>query len=164
MASSWRTLLQPTRLWTLLKDTFAAWSNDKVPRHGAALAYYTVFSLVPLLIVIIGMIGLIFGQEAAQGYILKQLANLVGPQSAEAIKEMIQRANQPKSGIVATVVAGATLLFGASGVFGQLQDSLNAIWGVEPKEGRGMWGMLKDRFVSFAAYSARGSYCWYPSS
>jgi membrane protein len=139
-----------------IQDTFAAWSHDKVPRHGAALAYYTVLSLVPLPVVIIAMIGLIFGQEAAQGYIVQQLANLVGPQSAEAIKEMIQRANQPKTGIVATAVAGATLLLGASGVFGQLQDSLNAIWGVQPKEGRGIWGMLKDRFVSFAALLGTG--------
>jgi membrane protein len=99
-----------------------------------------VLSLVPLLVVIIAMIGLIFGQEAAQGYIVQQLANLVGPQSAEAIKEMIQRANQPKTGIVATTVAGVTLLLGASGVFGQLQDSLNAIWGVQPNEGRGSGG------------------------
>jgi membrane protein len=97
------------------------------------------------------MIGLIFGQEAAQGHILEQIANLVGPQSAAAIKDMIQRANQPTSGIVATAVAVATLLFGASGVFGQLQDSLNTIWGVEPKEGRGIWGYVKDRFLSFAA-------------
>jgi membrane protein len=156
MTSPWRTLFQPARLWALLKDTFTAWTNDKVPRHGAALAYYTVLSLVPLLVVIIAMIGLIFGQEAAQGYIVQQLANLVGPQSAEAIKEMIHRANQPKTGMVATVVAGATLLFGASGVFGQLQDSLNAIWGVQPKEGRGIWGMLKDRFVSFAALLGTG--------
>ena len=86
------------------------------------------------------MIGLIFGQEAAQGYIVEQIAALVGPQSAAAIKDMIQRANQPTTGIVATVVATATLLLGASGVFGKLQDSLNSIWGVQPKEGRGIWG------------------------
>jgi membrane protein len=156
MTSSWVAQFQPARLWDLLKDTFTAWSNDKVPRHGAALAYYTVFSLVPLLVVIIGMIGLIFGQEEAQGYVVQQLATLVGPQSAAAIKDMIQRANQPTSGIVATVVAVATLLFGASGVFGQLQDSLNAIWGVEPKEGRGIWGYVKDRFLSFAALLGTG--------
>jgi membrane protein len=95
MLQSRETLLQPTQLWKFLKDTFAAWSRDKVPRHGAALAYYTVLSLVPLLVVIIAMIGLIFGREAAQGYILEQIGSLVGPQSAEAIKEMIQRASHP---------------------------------------------------------------------
>ena len=149
-------LMEPARVWRLFVQTFGAWSSDKVPRHGAALAYYTVLSLVPLLVVIIGMIGLIFGQEAAQGYIVEQIAALVGPQSAAAIKDMIQRANQPTTGIVATVVATATLLLGASGVFGQLQDSLNSIWGVQPKEGRGIWGLIKDRFISFARLARNG--------
>ena len=144
-------LLQPAMIWSLLRQTFSAWGNDKVPRHGAALAYYTVLSIVPLLIVIIALIGLVFGKEAAQGYILDQIANLVGPQSAEAIKDMIHRADQPTTGVVATLLAGGTLLLGASGVFGQLQDSLNTIWGVESKEGRGIWGLIKDRFISFAA-------------
>ena len=138
MPPTWKILLRPAELWTLLKDTFAAWGRDKVPRHGAALAYYTVLSLVPLLVVIIAMIGLIFGREAAQGYIVEQIGSLVGPQSAQAIKEMIQRASEPSSGIVATLVAGVTLLAGASGVFAQLQDSLNSLWGVAPKEGRGI--------------------------
>lgn len=151
MPKSWKTLLQPREMWKILQDTFSAWGNDKVPRHGAALAYYTVLSLVPLLVVIIAVIGLVFGQEAAQGHIIDQIASLVGPQSAEAIKEMIQRAGQPATGILATVTATVTLLFGASGVFGQLQDSLNAIWGVEPKPGRGIWGLIRDRFISLAA-------------
>ncbi len=156
MPQSWKALLQPAQLWKLLKDTFTAWSNDKVPRHGAALAYYTVLSLVPLLVVIIAMIGLIFGREAAQGHILEQIAALVGPQSANAIKEMIQRASQPSTGIVATVIATATLLLGASGVFAQLQDSLNSIWGVQSKEGRGIWGLIRDRFMSVGALLGTG--------
>jgi hypothetical protein len=117
MPKSWKSVLQPAQLWKLLKDTFGAWSHDKVPRHGAALAYYTVLSLVPLLVVIIAMIGLIFGRDAAQGYILDQMGSLVGPQSAEGIKEMIQRASQPSTGVVATLIATVTLLAGASGVF-----------------------------------------------
>ncbi len=156
MSPSWSAFFKPARLWNLFKQTFSSWSKDKVPRHGAALAYYTVLSLVPLLVVIIGMIGLIFGQEAARGYVVEQIGALVGPQSAAAIKDMIQRANQPTTGIVATVVATATLLLGASGVFGQLQDSLNTIWGVQPKEGRGIWGLIKDRFISFAALLGTG--------
>ena len=72
MPHSWKALLQPARFWELFKNTFTAWSDDKVPRHGAALAYYTVLSLVPLLVVIIAMIGVIFGREAAQGYILER--------------------------------------------------------------------------------------------
>ena len=142
-------------LWDLLKQTAAQWSQDKIPRHGAALAYYTVFSIVPLLVIIIAMIGLVFGQDAAQSYILQQLGSLLGEQSTAAIKDMIQRASQPSTGVTATLVAFATLLFGASGLFGQLQDSLNSIWGVEPKA-RGMWGIIQDRFFSFIAVVGTG--------
>ena len=156
MPQSWKTMLQPAQLWKLFKDTFTAWNNDKVPRHGAALAYYTVLSLVPLLVVIITMIGFIFDREVGQGYILGQIGSLVGPQSAEAIKEMIQRASEPSTGIIATVLATGTLLLGASGVFAQLQDSLNSIWGVKPKEGRGLWGLIRDRFLSVAALLGTG--------
>jgi membrane protein len=156
MTPSWKSLLQPAQLWKILKDTFTEWGKDKVPRHGAALAYYTVLSLVPLLVVIIAIIGLIFGREVGQGYIVEQIAGLVGQQSAEAIKEMIQRASEPSTGIVATVLAGGTLLLGASAVFAQLQDSLNSIWGVEPKEGRGLWGLIRDRFLSVAALLGTG--------
>ncbi len=156
MPHSWKALLQPARFWELFKNTFTAWSDDKVPRHGAALAYYTVLSLVPLLVVIIAMIGVIFGREAAQGYILEQIGSLVGPQSEAAIKEMIQRASEPSTGIFAAAVAGVTLLVGASGVFAQLQDSLNSIWGVKAKEGRGLWGLIRDRFFSVAALLGTG--------
>ena len=154
--NSWSALIRPAALWGLLKQTFTEWSNDKVPRLGAALAYYTVFAIVPLLIIIIAIIGLVYGQEAAQSYILDQIAGLVGEQSANAIRDMIHRANQPSTGIVATVVAVVTLLFGASGLFGQLQDALNTIWGVEPKPGRGIWGLIKDRFLSFMAVLGTG--------
>lgn len=129
---SWSSLIRPSALWGMLKQTFTDWSNDKVPRLGAALAYYTIFAMVPLLVIIIAIIGLVFGQEAAQGYIIEQIAGLVGEQSANAIKDMIERANQPSTGVVATVVAVVTLLFGASGLFGQLQDALNSIWESSP--------------------------------
>lgn len=156
MSQSRTMRLPPAQLWNLLKDTVRAWSDDKVPRHGAALAYYTVLSLVPLLVVIIAMIGFFFGHELVQSYLLKQIGSLVGPQSAEAIQGMIQRASEPSTGIVATVLATGTLLLGASGVFAQLQDSLNSIWGVKPKEGRGLWSLIRDRFLSFAATLGTG--------
>ncbi len=142
-------------MWDLLKETAAQWSRDKIPRHGAALAYYTVFSIVPLLIIIIAMIGLVFGQEAAQSYILQELENLLGQQSTAAIKDMLQRASQPATGIVASVTALATLLIGASGLFGQLQDSLNSIWEVEPTT-QGVWAIIRDRFLSFLAVFGTG--------
>jgi len=156
MSRTWKTLLQPQSFWKLFQAAFNAWNNDKIPRHGAALAYYTVLSLVPLLIVMISLIGLIFGREAAQKHILDQTTNLMGPQSADAIRQMIEHASQPSTGTIAMVVGVATLLVGASGVFAQLQDSLNTIWGVEPKEGRGLWGIIRDRFMSVSAVLGTG--------
>ena len=156
MDTRWSDTFKPRALWHLLKEAAADWSHDRAPRLGAALAYYTVFSLVPFLVVVIAVIGLVFGQDAAQSAILGQISTLVGEQSAAAIKEMIQRADQPSTGLFATALAIATLLLGASGVFGQLQDALNTVWGVEPKEGRGVWGFIKDRFLSFVAVLGTG--------
>ena len=138
-------------LWHLFKTTASKWSDDKAPRLGAALAYYTVFSLAPLLVIVIGIAGLIFGDKAAEGAIVEQISGLVGEQSAEAIQTMLANARTPSTGGLATVFGIVTLLIGASGLFGQLQDALNTIWGVEPKPGRGVLGMIKDRFVSFVA-------------
>lgn len=156
MGNNWSDAFGPRTLWHLIKEAAADWSHDRAPRLGAALAYYTVFSLVPFLVVVIALIGLVLGQEAAQSAILSHIATMVGDQSAAAIKDMIRRADQPSTGLVATVLAVVTLLFGASGVFGQLQDALNTVWGVEPKEGRGVWGFIKDRFLSFVAVLGTG--------
>jgi membrane protein len=156
MDGTWSDAFKPRAAWQLLKEAFADWSRDRAPRLGAALAYYTVFSLVPFLVVVIALIGLVFGQQAAESAILEQIADLVGQQSAAAIKDMIQRADEPSTGAVATIIAVVTLLLGASGVFGQLQDALNTVWGVEPKEGRGLWGFIKDRFLSFVAVVGTG--------
>ncbi|MHB0856748.1 MAG: YihY/virulence factor BrkB family protein [Anaerolineae bacterium] len=134
---------------TLAKDSFKEWSEDKASRLAAALAYYTVFSLAPLLVIAIAVAGFVFGEEAARGEIVAQISGLVGPDAAELIEGMVQRAAEPSSGILATIIGVATLLLGASGVFGQLHDSLNTIWDVEPKPGRGIWGTIKDRFLSF---------------
>jgi membrane protein len=142
--------------WTLLKDTFQKWSTDKAPRLGAALSYYTVFSLVPLLVLTIAIAGLVFGKEAAQQAMMGQIESLVGPQSAAAIQQMLEIAQKPSSGALASLIAIGTLLLGASGVFAQLQDALNTVWGVEPKTGRGIWGIIKDRFFSFMAVLGTG--------
>lgn len=137
--------------WQLLQETFKAWQNDKVPLWAAALAYYTAFSLAPLLVIAIAIAGAVFGEEAARGEVVGQIQGLVGKQGAEAIQAMLQNTQQPGSGgVVATVVGIAALLLGASGVFGQLQDAMNAIWGVQPKPGRGVRFMLQNRFMSFA--------------
>ncbi|HYN87506.1 MAG TPA: YihY/virulence factor BrkB family protein [Ardenticatenaceae bacterium] len=135
-------------VWELLKETFTDWSEDKASRLAAALAYYTIFALSPLLIIVIGIASVFLGEEAARGQIVGQIGGLVGEESGEAIQEMIA-ARQESTGLAATVIGIVTLILGASGVFGQLQDALNTIWEVAPKPGRGILGMVKDRFISF---------------
>jgi membrane protein len=134
-----------------MKGAFVSWSEDKAPRLGAALAYYAAFSIAPLLVIAIAVAGLVFGEEAAQGQIVSQVRGLIGDEGAAALQSMIEKAGRrPDAGIAATLIGIGTLLFGASGVFGELQDSLNTIWGVKPRPGRGLFGLLKDRFLSFA--------------
>ncbi|MEO7860614.1 MAG: YihY/virulence factor BrkB family protein, partial [Nitrospirales bacterium] len=145
-----------TTWWPLLKSTYAKWNEDHAQGLGAALAYYTVFSLAPLLMMVIAIAGLVFGQEAAQGQIIGQIQGLVGEDSAKAIQSMIEEARKPAAGILATVIATVMLLFGATGVFAQLQESLNIIWRVEQKPGEGLWKMLKDRFLSLMAVLGTG--------
>jgi len=130
--------------------------EDKVPRLGAALAFYSVLSIAPLVLISLAVAGYVFGREAAQGELIGQLRGLVGPQGAKAIEAMIASASEPKGGIIATLTGIATLLFGASGVFGQLQDAMNTIWEVQPKPGRGVLGVIKDRFLSFAMVLGTG--------
>jgi membrane protein len=142
--------MNPKEAFSLLKTTLFEWLDDQAPMLGAALAYYTVFSLAPLLIITIAIAGLVFGAEAAQGQIFDQLRGLLGDASGKAMEEIVQSASaEPKTGVVATVIGIVTLLFGASGVFGQLQASLNIIWGVQPKPGRGILGIIRDRILSF---------------
>lgn len=139
------------RQWRdLLVQTARDWSEDKVPRLGAALAFYTALSMAPLLVISLRVAAIFFGDEAAAGEIERQGQAMIGKQGAEALQAMIENAHQEDSGTVATVLGVVTLLFGASGVFGQLQDSLNTIWEVQPKPGRGVWGFIRDRFLSFA--------------
>ena len=135
--------------WILLRNSFIEWLEDKAPRLGAALAYYTAFSLSPLLVIVIAIAGLVFGKEAAEGQIIAQMQGLVGQDGAQAIAGMVQNARKPSSGIIATVVGLATLLIGATGVFGELRDALNTIWEVQPRPGRGLTGLIKGRFLSF---------------
>ncbi len=134
----------------LLKDTFAEWQEDKAARLAAALAYYTAFSLAPLLIIVIAIAAVVFGQDAAQGEIVGQIQGLVGKEGAEAIQTMIENSRKPAEGSIATIISLVILFFGASGVFNALQDALNTIWEVAPKPGRGVTAIVKDRFPSFA--------------
>ncbi len=124
-------------IWVLLKETFSEWNADKASRLAAALAYYTIFSLAPLLIIAIAIAGAVFGEEAARGEIVGQISGLVGKEGAKFIETAIENANKPREGTIASLVGVAILLFGASGLFAQLQDALNTIWEVQPKPGRG---------------------------
>ena len=137
--------------WSLLKQTVAEWNEDRAPQLGAALAFYTALSIAPLLVLLLRIAAAIFGDDAsARLEIEHQAQSLIGAQGTEAVQAMIDSADDSKAGMVATILSLATLLFGASGVFGQLQVSLNTIWEVEPKPGRGVWGFVHDRFLSFA--------------
>jgi membrane protein len=106
--------------------------------------------------VIVGIAGLVFGEEAARGEIIRQITGLVGERSAAMIQDMLQQARHPQTGTVGSIIGVATLLLGASGVFGQLQDALNTVWGVKPKPGRGLMGILRDRFMSFVTLLGTG--------
>ncbi|MEH1930477.1 YihY/virulence factor BrkB family protein [Nostoc sp.] len=137
-------------IWKLLQETFKEWSEDKASRLAAALAYYTIFSIAPLLIIVIAIAGAVFGEEAARGQIVGQIQGLVGPDGAALIQTAIQNANKPKTGAIASIISIAVLVLGATGLFTELQDSLNTIWEVKAKPGRGIINMIRLRFLSFA--------------
>ena len=143
-------------LFALLKETFHEWGEDKVPRLGAALAYYSVFSIAPLLILVIAAAGLIFGKEAARGEVVDEIKGTVGEPVARAVEQMLAHNSGTGQTVGAVVIGVVTLLFGAAGVFGQLQDALNTVWKVTPKPGRGIWGFIHDRFLSLAMVLGTG--------
>lgn len=138
--------------WDLLRGTWAEFSNDGAMRHAAALAFYTALSLAPLLLIVISLAGMIFGEEAARGEMVGQLKGMVGQEGAEAVESMLASSRPKEGGLIAGLIGIGTLLVGATGVFAQLQDSLNVIWGVDPKRtsAGGLWGMVRDRLLSFS--------------
>jgi membrane protein len=136
----------------LFKQTFSEWLEDKAPQLGAALAYYTVFSLAPLVLVLLAIVGLIFRNDpgGAWNKITEQMSYFLDKSAVEVVQNIAQKAAQPNKSLLATIIGILLALFGASGVFGQLQDALNIIWGVKAKPGGGIWGFLRSRFLSFA--------------
>jgi membrane protein len=140
----------------LLKTTFQEWNEDKAPRLAAALAYYSAFSIGPLVVLVIGLASLIFGAQAAEGEVIDEIKGTVGASVATALQGMLAHGHESGWGIGATILGLATLLFGASGVFGQLQDALNTVWQVAPKPGRGVLGIIKDRFLSLTMVLGTG--------
>ncbi len=144
------------RIFRLLKQAYNSWSEDNCLRLSAALAYYSIFSIAPLLIIAISIAGLVFGAQAAQGQIEEQMKGYVGAQAAQAVQTMVQSAWKPSQSWTAGIIGVVTLLVGASGVFGQLKDSLNTIWHVKQKPGGGVKGFLRERFLTFGMVFAIG--------
>jgi membrane protein len=136
----------------LFKQTFSEWTEDKAPQLGAALAYYTVFSLAPLILVLLAIVGLIFQNDPAGAWkkITDHMSYFLDKSAVDVVQNIAQKASQPNKSLLATIIGVLLALFGASGVFGQLQDALNTIWGVKAKPGAGIWGFLRSRFLSFA--------------
>ncbi len=149
--------MQRKSIWQFLKTTINEWVEAEPFQLAAALSYYTLFSLAPLLLIAIGVAGFVFGREAAQNQIVETLQGMIGQDSAQTVQEMIQASNEkPKTGMLSTIIGFVALLFGAGGVVGQLQTSLNKMWEVTPKPGQGIWGFLRQRFFSFAMVLAIG--------
>jgi membrane protein len=144
------------RPWPLLRATIEGYIEDDALSRGAAIAYYTVFSLAPLLVIAIAMAGLAFGRQAVEGAVAEQLRGLLGPTGAEAVQAMVKGAGQPGAGTVATLVSVVTLLFTASGVFGELQSALNAIWRAEPPKLDTLTAFLRAKALSIGLVAATG--------
>ncbi|RYD85253.1 MAG: YihY/virulence factor BrkB family protein [Verrucomicrobiaceae bacterium] len=133
----------------LFKQTGMEWVDDKASRLSAALAYYSIFSIAPLLVIAISIAGQVLGQDAVSGQLYEELRNHVGPAAADTLQSMIKSAYRPGEGAWAAMIGFGTLLLGASGVFGQLKDALNTIWNVETKTGKGVRGFVVGKLLSF---------------
>ena len=141
-------------LLDLIRNTFREWKEDNAARLAAALAYYTTFSLAPMLVLVIAIAGLVGGREAAQTQVMGQVRDLIGVQGSDFVESMIVSASRPATGLLATLIGTVTLLFGALGAFGELQNALNTIWDVKPKPVSGILAGIKryimSRILSFA--------------
>jgi membrane protein len=149
--------MRPKQLFSLIKQSVSAWSDDRAPSMGAALSYYALFSIAPLLVIAIAIAGLVFGPDAVSGAVFAQLADLMGENGAGAIREMLAHVNRPATGGLAAVGSAVVLLVGASTVFGELQAALDAIWRapVQAKE-KGWLKLVRQRLLSFGMVLAFG--------
>ncbi|HYC12628.1 MAG TPA: YihY/virulence factor BrkB family protein [Stellaceae bacterium] len=129
-------------VWLVLRAAVAGWVADRAPSMGAAVAYYAVFSLGPMLILVIAVAGLVYGKQAAEGALFQEIAALVGQESAGAVQALLRGASNTSSGITATIIGAAILIFAATGVFGEIQGAFNVIWKVERPKRKGIWHAL----------------------
>ena len=144
------TRLTKNKVFQLLKSTVEAWVEDRALRLSAALAFYSAFSIAPLLVIALGIAGLVLGEDAVRGHLDTQLSSYVGPQAAAGMQAMVQSAAKPADSWTGAIIGFVTLLIGASGVFGQLKDALNTIWEVEPKGSSTIMIWIKERLWSFS--------------
>jgi membrane protein len=136
--------------WALLKRAVSAWSDDGAQSMGAALSYYTVFSLAPLLLIVISIAGLVFGADAARGELFGQLSELMGADAAKAVEGVLASVSRPASGVLGTTIGVVVLIVGATSVFAELQDALDRIWQAPARDKHGgMWRLLRSRLLSF---------------
>ena len=133
----------------LLRQSFSDWNDDNAPRLGAALAFYTILSISPMVILVVALVSLVFDRSRAQQHLLSQVQSLVGSDGRTAVETMLASGQKASSGIFATLIGSATLVFGASGVFGELRSALNTIWDAKPAKTSGIWGLLRERVFSF---------------
>lgn len=148
--------VQEAGWWALIRDSLKQWKGHKDARQGAALAYYSVFSLGPLIVIAVAVAGLLFGHEAVRGEVSGQLRGLLGDTGAQAIEAMLAAASKPREGILATVIGAATLVFAAIGVVVELKDALNTVWEAEPPPGKGVWGFARTYLWSVAGILGLG--------
>jgi membrane protein len=143
-------------LWPLVKRTFTEWNRHEAPRLGAALAFYTVLSLAPLVIVVLAIVSLALGESSAQAQLTGQVEQMVGADGADAVKGILERGDRPGAGLFASILGTLTLLFGASGVFGELRASLNTLWDLPAPKSSGIFNMIRERLLSFGMVLAIG--------
>lgn len=148
--------MRSRKFFSLIGAAASGWNEDNALRLSAALAYYSIFSLAPMLIIIIAVTGLIFGEAAARGRIVDQLRHLAGGRTAEAIQALVMGTSRRGASLSATIFGLAVMLFGASGAFGELKSALNTIWGVDMKPGRALATMVRQRIVSFVVVLCAG--------
>jgi membrane protein len=143
-------------LWTVVKEAAENWSSHKDSRQGAALAYYSVFSLGPVIVIAIAVAGFFFGRDAVSGQVASSIKDTLGDTGAQAVQAMLADAGRPRQGLIATLLGLGALIFAAIGVVVQLKGALNTVWEVEDTPGRGVWHFIRNYVVSLAAVLALG--------
>src|SRR5579883_2870618 len=143
-------------IWPMLSQAFSAWNEHNAQELGAALAFYTLLSLAPLVVLIIPIVSLAFGKSSAEGEILSEVTRMAGREGAIVVKGIIEQNREPITGTLPSLIAIATLTFAASGVFSELQSALNRVWGVKYSNGSKIWELVKERFYSFGMVFAIG--------